>query len=208
MLIPIIIAMAAAHFLRPDLSDAAINCLCQKYRVFTPVFLSEGIAWAYDLLRDLSANLLLRAGRLASLPWRDYFDRALDFMKGVRFWSTFIEKAFHDAGYPEMGRWACLGVYFVAFAVVFTVVAVIRRLLAIVSAVITRLYRIVSTVFTWVFWLCRIISTVLTWVLCPLIFVLGLFRRLSSRRNGRPSAPEPGVHQSRHWRRRSSRAGM
>ena len=148
MLIILIFAMAAIHFLRPDLSNAVTTFIHQKYHALTPAFISDEIAMAHDLLQDLSANLLLRAGRLPSLPWINYYDRALGLIEGFIFWSAFVERAFLDAGYPELGRWARIGVYFRALAVVVIVAAVVRWLLSIVWAVIAGLFRIVSTVLT------------------------------------------------------------
>ena len=169
--------MAAIHFLRPDISNAVITLIYWKYDALTPPFISGGIATAHDLIRDLSANLLQRVGRLSSLPWMEYYDRALGLIERFVFWSAFVEQAFLDAGYPELGRWARIGVYLGALVVIFVVAAIIRWFLSIVWAIIAGLFRIVYTV--------------LVWVLHPLRFVLGLFHRLFFGRNGRPFAPGP-----------------
>ena len=174
MLIVLLCAMAAIHFLRPDLSGAVIDFICQKYHALTPAFIPDGIAMAQNLLQDLSAHLL----------GINYYGHAVGFLKGLVYWSAFVERAFVNAGYPELAYWAGIGVYIGALAVVVLVLAVIWWLLNIVWAVIAGLFRIVFTVLAWVFY--------------PLRFVFGLFHRLFHRlffrRNARPVAPGPGVH--------------
>ena len=155
LVIAFIIAMAAIHFMRPDISYALAALISQKYRDFTPTVIWDSMAAAGHSLKGHYDHIILRVDDFWSLPWQEYYDQAVSLVECVVSWSAALEEAASKAGYPGWGLFTHIGLYFGVIILVGALLTFIRWVLSFIWDIITGAISIVWAVCTWILYAFR-----------------------------------------------------
>lgn len=170
----ILMAIVALHLSRPDITIGVTTSVLVPVKQWISI-IPHGITAAKAILKDLAANSMLGVDRLQSLPWEDYYTQAATFLQSIESWSTLLEEAFDEAGYPLVGRCVHVAIYIGAALFVWTLATIIRWVVSIIWAVIA--------------WIMGTVWSILWIMVYPLRFIVGLSYRLCI---GRPLAASVG----------------